>query len=196
MISTNELKAKTNLGHQISQVSNFKALLPKPSKLDNINSREKSPKPQASILTLAMSDLTPNPNLNTSDLPNHASIQTDSSLIPTQGHLTISNILETQVLENKSLPSSSQKGSWNQTKENIGKSHAQEADLKKTYKEALLLTSANKIGSVGRPQESLARRTSDGSYTEDLLQQTTTEDVESHPVLQISKGILQDLSNR
>lgn len=76
------------LGRNIPQVSNV--LLPEPSKLNIIHSGEKSPNLHASNPT-SLSDLSTNPNPNTSDLP----IQTDSTLIPSEEHLTISNILET-----------------------------------------------------------------------------------------------------
>lgn len=68
--------------------------------------------------------------------------------------------------------------------------------MKKTYKEALLPTPVSKNGLVGRSEERFARKTLDESKTEDLLQPTMAETGESHPVLRISKGTLQNISTR
>lgn len=98
--------------------------------------------------------------------------------------------------ERETFSSLSWKEIWIQNKPYLEKSQAREADLKKSYREALLPTPTNRIGSVRRLKEGLARKTTDENATRDLLQQTTAKEGESHLILQISKGTLRDLSSK
>lgn len=76
------------------------------------------------------------------------------------------------------------------------KSLAQKADLRKTYKEALLPTPTNRIILVRGVEERITRQTLEKDETEELLQQSTEEGGESHPVLLLLRDILRNLSSK